>query len=914
METPRHDRLTELFERALELSPEARGRFIDTCSEAPAIRSELKSLLAAYEKTPDLLERLAGEVVPAVLKAVEEDFVNADETSPRPAGMSRPNFGPYCILEELGEGGMGVVYLAEQEVPLRRRVAIKVIKVGMDTRQVIARFEAERQALAVMDHPAIATVFDGGATDDGRPYFAMEYVRGEPITKYCDRQRLTTNERLELFLQICDGVQHAHQKGIIHRDLKPSNVLVTVQDDRAVPKIIDFGVAKATAQSLTDHSLLTEVGVIIGTPEYMSPEQAEMRGLDIDTRTDVYALGVILYELLTGTLPFGRDTVRKVALDDVRGTTQKEAPRPSARIKERGAASAVAAERRRTEPRRLASRLRGDLDTITLKALERDRAHRYQTANGLAMDVRRYLRNEPVSAQPPSTLYRMQRFIRRHRVGAAAAAALLVALVLGVAGTTLGLARARHAEVQAREDAAIASRVSEFLVTLFEVSDPGEARGNSITAREILERGAEQIRRDLGDQPQVQARLIYTMGKVHDSLGLYNAAAALLEEALKKREALFGPEHPDVAESCERLGDVYQRQGRHAEAEPLLRRAVAIREKRFPANAPLIADSLTSLGNLYQRMGRLDEAQPVLDRALAIRERNEGNDAGGLARTLNAVAVLMARRGQIAKAEPYFLRALAIEERTMGRDHPDVGRTSTNLANVYMVQKRFAEAEPLYARALEIRRRTLGPRHANVAETLHNIGSLYMDDHRPEAAEPVFREALSIYQQAYGATHRNIGLALDNLGKILVRQHRYKDAEAHYRQALAILEKTLSVDDPYVAETLQDLGELYHELKRPADAEPLFRRSLAIRERMLGFDNIATADSMYALGVVLRDEGRAAEALPLIERAFAIRMRELKEGDRDRVDVTRDYARVLRALGRRAEADAVQALGDGPTR
>jgi non-specific serine/threonine protein kinase/serine/threonine-protein kinase len=737
-------------------------------------------------------------------------------------------------------------------------------------------------------------------------------VRGEPITTYCDRQRLTTHERLELFTQVCDGVQHAHQKGIIHRDLKPSNVLVTVQDDRAVPKIIDFGVAKATAQPLTEHSLFTELGMIIGTLEYMSPEQAEMGGLDIDTRTDVYALGVILYELLTGALPFDRDTVRNAALDDVRRTIrEKEPPRPSTRVKERGAAAfSEAAERRRTEPARLASQLRGDLDSITLKALEKDRTRRYQTANAFAIDVRRYLRNEPVSAQTPSTLYRMQRFIRRHRVGAAAAAALLVALVLGVAGTTLGLVRARRAEVQAREEAAIASQVSEFLVRLFEVSDPGEARGNSITAREILERGAEQIRRDLGDQPQVQARLIYTMGKVHDSLGLYNASAALLEEALKKREVLLGPEHPDVAEACDRLGDVYRKLGRHAEAEPLLRRAVAIRERRFPPNAPLIAESLTSLGNLYQRMARLDEAQQVLDRALAIRERNEG-DRAGLARTLSSVASLMGRRGNIAEAEPHLRRALDIQEQTLGRDHPDVARTCTNLAHVYMLQKRFAEAEPLYARALEIRRRTLGPQHAGVAETLDGLGSLYLEENRVDAAEPVFREALAIYQQTYGATHTNVAVALVNVGKILVRQHRYQDAEARYRQALAILEKTLSVDDPYVADTLQDLGELYHELKRPADAEPIFRRSVAIRERMLGAHNLATAQSLHALGVVLRDEGRAVEALSFLARAFEIRVRELKEGDRNRVEVTRDYVGVLRTLGRHAEADAVQARGDG---
>jgi non-specific serine/threonine protein kinase/serine/threonine-protein kinase len=312
---------------------------------------------------------------------------------------------------------MGEVWLAEQTEPIRRQVAMKVIKAGMDSAQVIARFEAERQALALMDHPAIATVFDGGTTPQGRPYFAMEYVKGEPITVYCDRHQLSTKERLGLFTQVCEGVQHAHQKGIIHRDLKPSNVLVTIQDDRPVPKIIDFGVAKATARQLTERSLFTELGILIGTPEYMSPEQAEMGVLDIDTRTDIYALGVLLYELLTGVLPFDSRELRQAGLSEIqRIIREKDPSRPSTRISRDGPGSTEAAKNRHTEPRRLVSELRGDLDWITMRALEKDRTRRYQTANALAMDVRRHLNDEPAAAGPPSASYRAIKFMRRHRV------------------------------------------------------------------------------------------------------------------------------------------------------------------------------------------------------------------------------------------------------------------------------------------------------------------------------------------------------------------------------------------------------------------------------------------------------------------------------------------------------------------
>src|SRR5262245_8092182 len=351
------------------------------------------------------------------------------ESVETPSGEGR-QVGPYRLLQKIGEGGMGEVWLAEQSEPVRRRVALKLIKAGMDTRQVVARFEAERQALAMMDHSCVAKVFDAGATPQGRPYFVMEYVKGDPITDYCDRHRLSIRERLELFLLVCEGVQHAHQKAIIHRDLKPSNILVTEQDNRRLPKIIDFGVAKATTQRLTERTMFTELGVMIGTPEYMSPEQAELTGEDVDTRTDVYSLGVILYELLVGALPFDPKEMRSAGLEGIRRVIREHEPRrPSTRLATLGDRSLESATNRRTNPPALKVRLRGDLDSVALKALEKDRARRYDSPNELGADIRRFLADEPVQARAPSAVYRARKFVRRHRLGVAAAVVVILALV-----------------------------------------------------------------------------------------------------------------------------------------------------------------------------------------------------------------------------------------------------------------------------------------------------------------------------------------------------------------------------------------------------------------------------------------------------------------------------------------------------
>ena len=451
---------------------------------------------------------------------------------------------------------MGDVWLAEQTQPIHRQVALKVIKAGMDTAQVVARFEAERQALALMDHPAIARVFDAGATPQGRPYFVMEYVRGETITAYATRHTLTVSQRIDLFLTVCEGVQHAHQKGIIHRDLKPSNVLVTVRDDRPMPKVIDFGVAKATTQALTDRTLHTEIGALIGTPEYMSPEQAEMGSLDIDTRADVYSLGVMLYELLTGTLPFESKALREQGLDRLRQTIREvDPPRPSTRVTT-AAGSAATVLPSHGDASRLARQLRGDLDWITMKALEKDRTRRYGSVSDLAADLRRHLDDVPVLASPPSATYRVGKFIRRHHASVAVAGVLILLLVVFAGVMAVQASRIARERDRASQEAATATQVSDFLVGLFKVSDPSQARGTTLTAREILAKGVQQLE-SLRDQPAVQARLQATIGSVETELGLYGDAQPLLEAALQTRKRLFGQDHPDTLASANGLANLY---------------------------------------------------------------------------------------------------------------------------------------------------------------------------------------------------------------------------------------------------------------------------------------------------------------------------------------------------------------------
>src|SRR3990172_8752965 len=723
----RRDQVQRLFEAALDREPAERAAFLDGLGATyPELRNEVEILLA-YHEDRSRLERDPSRAENLSL----EKSTRLRPSSERTETPSR--IGAYRILQKIGEGGMGIVYEAEQEKPVRWKVALKLIKWGMDTKAVIGRFESERQALALMNHPNIASVYDGGATGQGRPYFAMELVHGEPITAYCDKNRLTIRERLDLFIRVCEGVQHAHQKGIIHRDIKPSNILVTIQDDKPVPKIIDFGVAKATSQRLTERTVYTELGQLIGTPEYMSPEQAEMTGLDIDTRTDVYSLGVVLYELLVGTPPFDAEALRQASFDDMRRRIREEEPlRPSTRLSRLGEWSTKAAKNRRVEVRTLERALRGDLDWITMKALEKDRTRRYETPNALGLEIERCLNSEPVRARAPTATYRMGKFIDRHRGPVASVAAFgLIAvgfLVIYTTNISQERDRAESALERSEAEARKAKAINEFLQETLGSADPFEAFGEEVRVVEALEAAISRAGESFAGQPEIEAAVRNTIGATLLSLGRYDAAEEQLKLALKTRRVILGGAHPDLAESLNNLALVLQGKGEYDDAEPLYRESLAMRRKLLGEEHPDVAESLDDLG------------------------------------------MLLKARGDYAGAESLVRESLAIARKLLGEEHPNVAESLNNLALVLHGKGNYEEAELLYRESLMMLRKLVGDEHPHVAVGLLNLALLLEAKGDFDRAEPLFRESLAMQRKLLGDEHPDVGQGLSDLRRFLVRK------------------------------------------------------------------------------------------------------------------------------------------------
>jgi serine/threonine protein kinase/tetratricopeptide (TPR) repeat protein len=826
-------RVKHLFIEAVEKAPVEREAFLrDTCGDDVQLLEEITAMLAAHDHAGGMLAK----------PTFEHQLRRSAVSSEQPGDV----IGVYKLLQQIGEGGFGTVYLAEQEHPVRRRVALKIIKLGMDTRQVIARFEAERQALAIMDHAGIAKVFDAGATDTGRPYFVMELVNGIPITDYCDKQSLRIAERLELFVQVCQAVQHAHQKGLIHRDLKPSNVLVSTQDDRPVARVIDFGIAKATQARLTEKTLFTEFRQLIGTPEYMSPEQAES-SLDIDTRSDVYSLGVLLYELLTGTTPFDAKELRSKAYAEIQRIIREvEPPRPSTRLSQNTDTIAGVAAHRHTEPRKLSASVRGELDWIVMKCLEKDRARRYETASSLAADIRHHLADEPVSAAAPSSAYRLRKTVRRNKGPVVASATVFIVLVAGIIGTTIGLigqsrqraiaeqqraeAERQRQEAQNQEKesdklAAIAIAVSKFQGDMFASARPS-ASGDKVTVLEVMMSAVKEL--DAGklkDQPLAEANVremigdtlsglgreseaephlrkslelrrsalaaphwgiaqsIQTLAITLGELGQLPEAESLMREALAMRRAVLPAGHTDIAETLTHLGFVLQVVGKYAEAEIMCREAVDMDRKQYPAGHMNITYSLAKLGWLLQVEGKFDEAELVCREALEIRRRNLPAVHPDIAESLNHLAVVLARTDRLAQAEPLFREMLEIDRKSLPAGHPRIGQSVNNLARALQDQGKLAEAEPLQREGLEMRRESLPAGHPYIAQSLKNLAELLREQGKFAEAEPLAREALAIRRSALPAGHPDTADILYNLGLLLKDQAKFAEAEAALTEA-----------------------------------------------------------------------------------------------------------------------------------
>jgi serine/threonine protein kinase/Tfp pilus assembly protein PilF len=740
--------------------------------------------------------------------------------------LSPANIGPYRLLEKIGEGGMGMVFVAEQVRPIHRRVAIKLIKLGMDSKEVIARFESERQALAMMNHPNIAHVYDAGVSESGRPYFVMEHVSGLPITEYCDRNRLTMRARLELFIPICQAIHHAHQNGIIHRDVKPTNILVTVRDGKPVPKVIDFGVAKALHQRLTENTVYTELGKVIGTPAYMSPEQAEMTGLHVDTTTDIYSLGVVLYELLIGVTPFETRVLLESGWEALcRAIRESDPPAPSTRVSTLGARAVEVAVRRQLEPAVLARHVRGELDWITLRALAKDRTRRYASASEFAADIERFLSNEPVLARPPSAAYQFQKLVARHRVTFAFATTVVILLAgFGIwmsvlyARSERNLARAVQAEAEA-------SKVSDFLVNLFSVSDPYESRGETITARELLDEGAKRLELELADQPLVRARLISTIGVVYRNLGLNDRARPLAEEALETLSGIVGEDHPDVATSLVRLGVIEMGLGDFGAAERHLERALAIQEGAFGPNDRRLETTLLDLGIVLSDQGRQEQARALIERALAIRHAHVGAGDSSLATGYNNYASVLTEMGEMDSARAYFERAAAIYEQCEGPRSLNLAGTLMNMASVFTLTGDYARAAELFDRALAIRVKALGPEHYEVAQVLINKATLHLNMGELAIARADGERAFRAMATALGPDHLYTGNCHHVLAAIYADAGEVAKAEAAFVRAQEIFDATFGPDHAYSVMNRDGHAEFLRENGREGEADGLVSKS-----------------------------------------------------------------------------------------
>ncbi|MBK8167739.1 MAG: serine/threonine protein kinase [bacterium] len=817
--------------------------------------------------------------------------------------------GPYQLVKRIGQGGMGDVWLAEQSEPIRRRVALKVIKQGMDTRAVVARFDAERQALALMDHPCIAKVLDAGATGRGRPFFVMEYVEGLPITDYCNRRNLGTRERLELFVRVCEGVQHAHQKAVIHRDLKPSNIMVTEVDGRPVPKIIDFGVAKATTQRLTEMTMFTEMGQLIGTPEYMSPEQAAANDDDIDTRADVYALGVVLYELLAGALPFESGELRRAGYDAIRRLIiEQDPPRPSTRFGSLGARATQVAAHHGTAPQRLRSELRGDLDWITMKALEKNRDRRYETANGLAADVRRHLKNEPVTAGPPSAGYRLGKLVRRNRGTFAALAVIAVVMVGATVVSSVMYKREQAASRAAQREATRSEQVSRFLGDMLTGVGPHVARGRDTELLEaILADTDKRLGTELADQPEVEAALRLQLSHTYRQLGDWDAATEQIER-VKELQATRNVTTPGRGLTASAEAVLAWARGDLPAAETLYRESLAAMSGQAGIDSLVFAEATLQLGNIVVQMGRYDEADSLMHGALGI-YRRLAPESDGMAVTLNSLGNLSRYQGNHEAAETNYREALALHRRVLGEDHPYVATDLHNLGRLLEARGNIPEAEQMLLASMAVLDKVHDGPHADKAQAMRSLAEFYLNQAKLDQADSLTYGALAMARQLYGddadATYR----ARVAVGEFLQRSDRQVEAEAAFAALLPDVRAGTTTDPDLLPDVLHRLATTYVRQGRDREALPLFEESIALFTALGGGDHPQTLLVRNDCARSLTNLGDDTSALQQLQVVLETRERVIGPSHPETAITRADLGRALWRLDRLEEAEASMRRG-----
>lgn len=894
MDPKRWQRVQELFEAALELDASERSAYLSkACGEDGELRDEVLSLLEADRSGHSLLDGHAAEAV-----GVPDDLEKALSQVGR-------QVGPYRIVESLGAGGMGSVYLAERVGDdFEQEVALKLIKRGMDTNEILRRFQAERQILARLEHPNIARLLDGGITEDGLPYFTMEYVDGEPIDEYCDRLRLSVDERLDLFEDVCAAVQHAQRSLVVHRDLKPSNILISKE---GVVKLLDFGIAKVVAGDgpETDSTRLTRTGFRLMTPGYGAPEQ--VRSEPVTTATDVYALGVVLYELLTGHGPYPVRT--PTPKDLVEAVLHKEPRRPSSVVDRIALPEEIldgkeitpdsVSRARRTHPARLRKRLRGDLDNIVLKALRKEPERRYSSAEQLLDDLRRHRDGVIVSARPPTLRYRLGKFVRRHVPAVVGTITVMTALIAIVIYYTHRLTDERD---RARLEAAKAAEVSEFLTSLFAVADPSESRGEEVTARELLDRGSNRIRSELDDQPEIQATMMSVMGRVYESLGLYREADSLLDHALEIQTRLHGEEDLDVVATLNTKMKVAYALADYETTEFLARKILTLRRNLLEPGHYDIALSLNDLGWLEYELDNYAEATRLHREALDIRRRTFGDSHQFVAESLNNLAVVLQEIGKLDSAEVLHREALAIRLEVLGVGHPETGYSFNNLATLLEEKGELEEAEELYRKGMENDLKSLGEEHPNIATTYTNFARLLVKKEEFAEAESLLHKAVDLDRRR-GENHPYVAYDLNELARLFSKKGDLDQAESFFRRAIDIYLETLPSDHGYVSSAQFGLGKLLIERREYEEAETILSECLESRRRSLPEGHPRIGQAATALGRNLTGLSRFAEAEAYLKEGFELLSVSETASEEDVAEAARGLVELYETWGKPEAAD-----------